>query len=40
LIEKTIGKEKTSQLHHEIKRILASTFAAAKRKLIAKKGTY
>lgn len=40
LIEETIGKEKTQQLSYEIKRILMTTFAAAKRKLIAKKGTY
>jgi hypothetical protein len=40
LIEEHIGKEKTVLLSHEIKRLLLTTYAAAKRKLIAKKGTY
>jgi hypothetical protein len=40
LIEEHIGKDKTQVLSHEIKRILLTTYAAAKRKLIAKKGTY
>jgi hypothetical protein len=39
-VEEIIGKENTQKINHEIKRILLTTFAAAKRKLIAKKGTY
>ena len=40
LIEKEVGIEKMKNLQHEIKRVLFYTYPAAKKKLMAKKGTY
>ena len=40
LIVKEIGKEKTSELKNKVKKILLAVMASAKRKLIAKRGTY
>lgn len=40
LIEAEIGHQKRDRLLHQIKRILLVTYAAARRKLMSKKGTY
>lgn len=40
LLEDHIGKDKTQQLAHKIKLMLVAVMTAAKRKLIAKRGTY
>ena len=40
LIEKEVGLEAANQLKHQIKLILVAVMASAKRKLLAKMGTY
>jgi hypothetical protein len=40
MIEQEIGQQKTAELRHKIKVIMVAVLAAAKRKLIAKRGTY
>lgn len=40
LLEKEVGCDAIQGIRHRIKRILLAVYAAARRKLIAKKGTY